>query len=90
MGRTMETVVALHEVDDVDHWLASPRRAEFFGEHGISVRAFRDPEGSNRVGVIIETPDMETLKTALGGEDAAQAMKHDGVLPETLVMLVEG
>jgi len=86
----METVVAVHEVEDVDHWLASPKRAEFFGEHGMSVRTFRDPDGSNRVAVIIETPDMETLKTALGGEDAAQAMKHDRVRPETLLMLVEG
>lgn len=86
----METVVAFHEVEDVGHWLASPKRAEFFGEYGISVRTFRDPEGSNRVGVIIETPDMETLETAMGGESAAQAMKHDGVRPETLLMLVEG
>jgi hypothetical protein len=86
----METVVALHEVEDVDHWLASPKRAEFFEEHGISVRTFRDPGGSKRVAVIIETPDMETLEAALAGEDAAQAMKHDGVRPETLLMLVEG
>ena len=86
----METVVAFHEVEDVDHWLASPRRAEFFGEHGISVRTFRDPDGSNRVGVIIETPDMETLEKAMASEEAAQAMEHDRVRPETLLMLVEG
>ena len=86
----METVVAVHEVDDVDHWLASPKRAEFFGEHGMSVRTSVIRMVRTRVCLIIETPDMETLKTALGGEDAAQAMKHDRVRPETLLMLVEG
>jgi hypothetical protein len=86
----METVIAYHEVEDVDHWLASPKRAEFFAAHGMSARAFRDPEGSNRVGVLIETPDMDTLESALQGEDAAAAMKHDGVRPETILMLVEG
>lgn len=86
----METVVAFHEVEDVDHWLGSPKREEFFGSHGISARAFRDPQGSNRVGVLFETPDMDTLEAALGGEQAAEAMKHDGVRPETILMLVEG
>lgn len=27
----MTTLMILHEVDDVDHWLSSSRRAEFFG-----------------------------------------------------------
>lgn len=86
----METVIAFHEVEDVDQWLASTKRAEFFGAHGMSARAFRDPQGSNRVGVLIETPDMDTLEAALQGESAAEAMKHDGVRPETLQMFVEG
>lgn len=86
----METVIAYHEVDDVDHWFASPKRGEFFGAHGISTRAFRDPDGSNRVGVLIETPDMDTLQAALQTDEAAEAMKHDGVRPETILMLVEG
>jgi hypothetical protein len=85
----METVLAYHEVDDVDRWFASSKRDEFFAAHGMSARAFRDPEGSNRVCVLIETPDMDTLETALQGEDAAAAMKHDGVRPETLLVLVE-
>lgn len=36
----MVTVVALHEVDDVAHWLNSPKRAEFFGTLGMAVRDF--------------------------------------------------
>jgi hypothetical protein len=40
---TMETLLVFHEVDDVDHWLGSPKREEFFGPLGITVRTFRDP-----------------------------------------------
>ena len=33
---------------------------------------------------------MDALETALQEESAAEAMKHDGVRPETLQILVEG
>jgi hypothetical protein len=86
----MATVLVFHEVDDVDHWLASPKREEFFGPLGMTVRTFRDPDGSNRVGVILDVPSREALQDALQSESAQEAMKHDGVRPETLLMLVEG
>ena len=86
----METLLAFHEVDDVDHWLASPTREEFFGPRGITARAFRDPAGSNRVGLIIETPSVAELEAALQTPEAAEAMKGDGVRPETLLILAEG
>jgi hypothetical protein len=86
----MATLLVFHEVDDVDHWLASTRREEFFGPLGITVRVFRDPEGSNKVGLIAEVPDISTWQEALQSEAAAEAMKHDGVRPETIVGLVEG
>jgi hypothetical protein len=82
--------MVFHEVDDVDHWLASPKREEFFGPLGMSVRTFRDPDGSNRVGLILEVPDLESVQKALEAPEAAEAMKHDGVRPETMLMLVEG
>ncbi len=85
----MPTLLVFHEVDDVDHWLASPKREEFFGPLGMSTRTFRDPDGSNRVGLIVEVPSLETLQEALQSEGAAEAMKHDGVRPETMLMLVE-
>lgn len=85
----MATLIVFHEVDDVDHWLASSKRQEFFGPLGMSSRPFRDPDGSNRVGLIVEVPSLEALQEALQTEDAAEAMKHDGVRPETMVMLVE-
>ena len=40
----MATLIVTHEVEDVAHWLASPRREEFFGPMGFSHRTFVDPE----------------------------------------------
>ena len=40
----MPTIIAHHNVDDHEHWLASPKRAEFFGTLGITnIRTFVDP-----------------------------------------------
>jgi len=86
----METVIAFHEVDDVDRWLSSPKREEFLEPLGGTVRAFTDPAGSNRVGLIFEVPDRAALVEALRTEAAVEAMKFDGSHPETLLVLVEG
>jgi hypothetical protein len=85
----MTTVIAVHDVDDVDHWLSSPKRAEFFSAHGMTVRTFISPDGSSRVGVIIENvSSLEDLTEALQGADAAAAMKNDGVHPDTVELFV--
>ena len=85
----MTTLLVVHEVDDVDHWLRSPRREEVFGPLGITARTFVDPANANRVGLIAEVPDVETFQQFMQTEAAAQAMKYDGVRPDTIVMLVE-
>ena len=86
----MATLVILHEVDDFDHWLASPKRDEFFGGMGVTPRTFRDPENANRVGLILDgVPDLAAFEQALQSAEAAETMKHDGVRPETIVTLVE-
>lgn len=86
----MTTVFAHHDVKDVDHWLASPRREDFFGPLGVTnVRTFVDPQDPSRVGVLMDVPDMDALMAAMETEAAADAMEYDGVLPETLVFLVE-
>ncbi len=85
----MTTVIAVHEVTDVAHWLSSSKRAEFFGAHGMTVRTFVAPGGGNRVGVIIDNVlSLEALNEALQGADAAEAMKHDGVDPDTVELFV--
>jgi hypothetical protein len=86
----MPTVIAHHDVKDIDHWLASPRREEFFGPLGVTnIRTFVDPQNPSRVGILLDVPDLDALLAALESEEAAAAMEHDGVQPETLVMLVE-
>ncbi len=85
----MTTMMVFHEVDDVGHWLASPKREEFFGPMGMTARTFIDPENPNRVGLIVEAPDNDSFRRALESKEAAEAMKYDGVRPDTVVMLVE-
>ena len=86
----MPTVIGYHDVKDKDHWLASPKREEFFGLLGvINIRTFVNPENPTRVGVLMDVADMDALMAAMQTEAAAEAMEYDGVLPETLVILVE-
>jgi hypothetical protein len=85
----MSTVLIFHEVDDVDHWVKSPKREEIFGPLGVTARTFIDPEKTNRVGLIAEIPDMDAFQKMLQSEAGAEAMKHDGVRPETILMLIE-
>lgn len=86
----MPTVIAHHDVKDKDHWLASPKREEFFGPLGVTnIRTFVDPQNPTRVAVLMDVADMDAFQAAMQSEDAAEAMAYDGVLPETLVILVE-
>ena len=86
----MPTVFIYHEVKDKDHWLASPKREEFLGPLGVTnIRLFVDPENPTRVGGLMDIPDMDAVMAAMQIEAAAEGMAYDGVLPETLVVLVE-
>ena len=86
----MPTVMTHHEVKDAKHWLASSRREAFFGSLGVTnIRTFVDPQNPARVGVLMDVPDMDALIAAMETPAAADAMAHDGVLPETVVILVE-
>jgi hypothetical protein len=82
-------VIATHQVDDVEHWLNSPKRAQFFEKHGMQATAFRQPGGEEKlVAVLIETPDMKTLESALATEEAKEAERHDGVHEPTIKIFV--
>lgn len=86
----MPTVIGHHDVKDKDHWLASPKREQFFGPLGVTnIRTFVDPTNPTRVAVLMDVADMEALKAAMETSGAAEAMASDGVVAETLVMLVE-
>jgi len=86
----MPTIIGHHDVKDKDHWLASPMREEFFGPLGITnIRTFVDPQNPNHVALMMDGADMDTFNAAMRAEGAAEAMEHDSVLPETLVILLE-
>ena len=86
----MPTVIAHHDVTDTEHWLASPKREEFFGPLGVTnIRTFVDPQNPTQVAVLMDVPDMDAVMGAMQTEAAAEAMQHDGVLADTLVLLVE-
>ena len=86
----MPTVIAHHDVQDTDHWLASPKREEVFGPLGVTnIRTFVDPQSPTRVAVLMDVPDMDAVMAAMERPEMADAMSHDGVLPETLVILIE-
>ena len=86
----MPTIFGYHDVKDKDHWLASPKREEFFGPLGVTnIRTFVDPQNPTRVAVLMDVADMDVVMDAMKNEAMAEAMAYDGVLPETLVILVE-
>lgn len=86
----MPTVIGYHEVTDTKHWLASPKREEVFGPLGVTnIRTFVDQENPTHVAVLMDVADMDVMMSAMQTPALADAMQHDGVLPETLVILTE-
>jgi hypothetical protein len=86
----MPTVIGHHDVKDSQHWLASPKREEFFGPLGVTnIRTFVDPQNPTQVAVLMDVPDLDAVMAAMQTEAAAEAMESDGVLADTLVILVE-
>ena len=79
-----------HDVKDQKHWLASPKRQEVFGPLGVTnIRTFIDPQNPKRVAVLMDVADMDALMAAMQKPEMADAMEYDGVVAESLVILVE-
>ena len=53
------------------------------------MRTFRDPAGSNTVGLLAEIPDFAAFEAFMKTDAAAAAVRHDGVRLETMVLLAE-
>jgi hypothetical protein len=85
----MPKVISTHEVDNIAHWLASPKREEVFSGVAKNICAFVHPTDPNKVGLTMEIADMGAFEAILHSEAGAAAMKHDGVRPETVVVLIE-
>jgi hypothetical protein len=59
----MPTIIGHHDVKDKDHWLASPKREEFFGPLGITnIRTFVDPQNPTHVALLMDVADMGTFR----------------------------
>jgi hypothetical protein len=54
-----------------------------------NIRTFVDPQNPNQVALLMDVADMDAVMGAMQTKAAAEAMAQDGVLPETLVILVE-
>ena len=86
----MPTVIAHHDVKNTEHWLASPRREEVFGPLGVTnIRTFVDPQNPTRVAILMDVADMDAVMAAMERPEMGEAMAHDTVIPESLVILVE-
>jgi hypothetical protein len=86
----MPTVIGHHNVKDTAHWLASPKREEFFGPLGVTnIRTFVNPQNPTQVAVLMDVADMDALAAAMETAGAAATMEHDGVDAGSLVILVE-
>jgi hypothetical protein len=53
------------------------------------VRTFRDPDGSNKVALIAEIPDMNAFQEFMDTEEAREAERYDGVRSQTILVLEE-
>ena len=87
----MPTLIGYHSISKgKDHWLNSSKREEVFGPLGVTnIRTFVNPDDPTKVGLLMDVPDMNAFASAMQSEAAAEAMEHDGVLGDTLVILVE-
>jgi hypothetical protein len=87
----MPTIIGHHNITKGEkHWLTSPKRKEIFGPLGVTnIRTFVDPQNPTHVAVLMDVPDIEAFKTAMQSKAATDAMAFDGVVPESLVVLVE-
>lgn len=85
----MPKLIATHEVDDVAHWLASPKRKEIFASVAKNICTFVHPSDPSRVGLTMEVSDMSAFESIMQSDAAAAAMKYDGVRPSTVVVLIE-
>lgn len=63
---------------------------EVFGPLGVrNIRTFVDPQDSSKVAIVTEVADMDAVMAAMRQPSMGEAMEYDGVVPETLRILIE-
>jgi hypothetical protein len=79
-----------HDVKDTEHWLASAKAEEVLGPLGVTnFRRFASANHPKKVALLMDVPDMDAVESVMQTQEGEDAMAYDGVLPETLVVLVE-
>jgi hypothetical protein len=86
----MPKLIVTHEVDDVAHWLVSPKREEVFAGVAADITTFVLPDDPNRVALSMDVADMDAFGALMKSDAVAAAMKYDGVRPETVVVYMHG
>lgn len=86
----MPKLIVTHDVDDVAHWLASPKRAEVFEGIATNLQTYVLPGDERRVALSMDVADMDAMEAMLKSEAGAEAMKYDGVHPDTIVIYFAG
>jgi len=85
----MPRVIAMHDVDDVEYWLSSTKRDEIFKDVAFDMVTFVHPTEPNKVGISANIPDVDKFLEVNSSPSGLAAMKHDGVHPDTVVLMVE-
>jgi hypothetical protein len=91
----MATVLFFHEVDDGERWANAWKKVTPGNRHdglftGVAqVRTFRDPENHNSVGTLFAIEDMEQFRTLMASDAALAAGAEDGVIQDSIRLLVE-
>ncbi len=86
----MPKLVVTHEVDDVAHWLSSSKRDEVFAGIATDMRTYVLSGDDNKVALSMDVADMDALDAMMRSPAGAEAMKYDGVRPDTIALYMEG
>jgi hypothetical protein len=86
----MPKLVLTHEVDDVTHWLASPKRAEAFAGIATNLTTYVLSGDTQRVALSMDVADMDALDAMLKSDKGQAAAKHDGVRLGIIAMYIAG
>lgn len=85
----MPKIIATHEVENVAHWLASPKREEIFDGVATNITTYVLAGDSNLVSVSMDVADMDAFDAVMKSAAGAEAMRHDGVRPDTIALFTE-
>jgi hypothetical protein len=66
-----------------------PKRESLTGPLRVTARLFRDPDGSNRVGMILESPGMAAFQELMQADPSGEAARADSVRVDTAAFPAE-